>query len=78
MSSSAGYAMSLVMVNVVNVRIGEYIDLSPLIKKRVKPKNSSGAKHLLFCKYSASHNDFGILTREKKTFTRTKRESVNK
>ena len=69
--------MSLIMVNVVNIRIGERIDLSPLTKKHVKPKNSSGVKHLLFCKHSASYNDFGILTREKNKLLLELKESVN-
>ena len=77
MSFSEGYAMSLIMVNVVNIRIGEHIDLSPLTKKHAKPKNSSGAKHLLFCKHSASYNDFGILTREKNKLLLELKEGVN-
>ena len=52
-----------------NVRIGEHIAISPpLTKKQVNPKNSSVAGHLLFCKYSASYEDFSILTRENKIF----------
>ena len=38
----------------LNVRIGEHIGILPLTKKQVKPKNSSVADHLLFCKHSAS------------------------
>ena len=54
-----------------NVRIGEHIGISPLIRKQVKPKNSPAADHLLLCNDSASYDDFSILTREnKKIFPR--------
>ena len=41
----------------LNVRIGEYIGISPLTKKQVKPKNNSVADHLLFCNHSASYDN---------------------
>ena len=34
-------------VRYLNVRIGEYIGISPLTKKQAKPKNRSVANHLL-------------------------------
>ena len=60
----------------LNVRIGEYIGISPLTKKQVKPKNSSVANHLLFYNHSAPYDDFSILTREDKR-TRIERDSIN-
>ena len=35
----------------LNDRIGEYIGISPLTKKQVKPKYSSVADHSLFCNH---------------------------
>ena len=52
----------------LKVRIGEHIGTSPLTKKQVKPKNSSLANYLLVCNYSASYDNFSIVTREKKVF----------
>ena len=52
----------------LNVRIGEYIGISPLTKRQVKPKNSCVADHLLFCNHSASCGSFNILKRENKEF----------
>ena len=52
----------------LNLIIGEHIGISPLIKKQVKPKNSSVAKHLLFCSHSAFYDAFRIITRENKRF----------
>ena len=60
----------------LNVRIGEHIGISPLSRKQVKPKNSSVADHLLFCKHSASCDDFSILTRENKKFLLELKESL--
>ena len=39
----------------INVRIGEYIGISPLTKKQVKSRNRSVADHLLFCNYSSCY-----------------------
>ena len=47
----------------LNVIIGEHV-ISPFTKKRVKPKNSPVADHLLFCSHSTSYANFSILTRE--------------
>ena len=52
----------------LNVRTGEHISISPLTRKQVKPKNSYIADHLLLCNYSASYDDFSILTRKEKSF----------
>ena len=56
----------------LNVRIGKHIGISPLTKKKVKPKNNSVANHLLFCYHSVSYADFIILTRENKKFLELK------
>ena len=60
----------------LNVRIGEYIGISPLTRKQVKPKNSSVASHLLICKHSASDDDFSILTYENKKFLLELKENL--
>ena len=52
----------------LDVRVGEHISISPLTRKQVKPKNSYIADHLLLCNYSASYDDFSILTRKEKSF----------
>ena len=38
----------------LNVRIGEHIGISPLTRKKVKPKGSSVSDHLLLCYHSPS------------------------
>ena len=38
----------------LNVRIGEHIGISPLTKKKVKPKGSAVSDHLLLCNHSPS------------------------
>ena len=60
----------------LNVRTGEHIGISSLTRKQVKPKNSSVVDHLLHCNHSASHDDFSILTREKKKFLLELKESL--
>ena len=72
-------AMSRIMVKCarhLNVSIGEHIGLSPLTKKQVKLKCSSVADHLLFCKHSASYDNFSILTCENKKFLLELKESM--
>ena len=79
MSFSVDSAMGPIMVNMLrhlNVRIGEYISISPLIKKQVKPKNSPVADHLLFCNHSASYDNFSILTCENKKFLTRIKDSL--
>ena len=58
----------LIPIRHLNVRTGEHIGISPLTRKQIKPKNSSIADHLLLCNYSASYDDFSILTRKEKGF----------
>ena len=60
----------------LNVRIGEYISISPLTRKPVKPKNSSVADHLLLRNHSASYGDFNTLTRENKKLLLELKESL--
>ena len=51
----------------LNVRIGEHIDKTLVIKKQVKLKKSP-VEHLLIPNHSASYDTFSILMRESKTF----------
>ena len=60
----------------LNVRIGENIDISPLTKKKVKPKNSTVANRLLFCNQLAPYDDFSILTDENKMLILELEESL--
>ena len=41
-------------VRYLNARIGEHIGISPLTKKKVKPKGSAVSDHLLLCNHSPS------------------------
>ena len=52
------------------------MDISPLTKKQVEPKNSSTTDHSLFCNYSATSNDSSIITCEKKMFLLELKESL--
>ena len=44
-----------------NVRIGQHIRISPLTKKKVKPKDSAVGNHLLLCNQSPSFENFIVL-----------------
>ena len=59
-----------------NVRIDEHINILQLTKKKVKPKNSSIADHLLFCNHSSSCDNFSIQTCENKKFSLELKESL--
>ena len=66
-----GSAMSAIMVKFrrhLNVRIGEHIVISPLLRKQVKPKNRSVVDHLLLCNQLASYDDFSILSARTESF----------
>ena len=52
----------------LNLKIGEYIGISPLIKKKVKPKSGAVSDHLLLCNHSPSVESFSVLTKEKSKF----------
>ena len=71
---SVDSAMNPIMVN--NVRIGEHIGMSPLIRKKVKPKGSAVSDHLLLCNHSPSFENFSVLTKENKKFLLELKESL--
>ena len=59
----------------INVRIGEHIGISPLTRKKVKPKSSAVTNHLLLCNHSSSFENFSVLTKENKKFLLELKES---
>ena len=63
-------------VSHLNVRIGEHIRISPLTKKKVKPKGSAVSDHLLLCNHSPSYKNFSLLTKENKKFLLELKESL--
>ena len=58
------------------MRIGEHIGISPLIKKKVKPKGSAVSDHLLLCNHSPSLENVSVLTKENKKFLLQLKESL--
>ena len=52
----------------LNMRIGEHIGVSPLTKKKVKPKGSAVSDDLLLCNHSPSFKNFSVLTKENNFF----------
>ena len=52
----------------LNVRIGGHIGISPLTRKKVKPKGNAVSDHLLLCNHSSSFENFSVLTKENKKF----------
>ena len=60
----------------LNVRTGEHIGISPLTKKKVKPKDSAVSDHLLLCNHSPSFENFSVLTKENKKFLLELKESL--
>ena len=60
----------------LNVRIGEHIGISPLTKKKVKPKGSAVSDHLLLSNHSPSFENFSVLTKENKKFLLELKESL--
>ena len=60
----------------LNVRIGEHIGISPLTRKKIKPKGSAVSNHLLLCNHSASFENFSVLTKEKKKLLLELKESL--
>ena len=63
-------------VRLLNVRIGEHIVISPLIKKKVKPKCSAVSDHLLLCNHSPSLQIFSVLRKENKNTLLELKESL--
>ena len=60
----------------INVRIGEHIGISPLTRKKVKPKGSAVSNHLLLYNHSSSFENFSVLTKENKKFLLELKESL--
>ena len=60
----------------LNVRIGEHIGISPLARKKVKPRDSAVSDHLLLCNHSPSFDNFSVLTKENKKFILELKESL--
>ena len=60
----------------LNVRIGEHIGISPLARKKVKPKCSAVSRHFLLCNHSPSFEHFSILTKENKKILLESKESL--
>ena len=58
------------------MRIGENMGISPLTKKKVKPKGSAVSDHLLLCNHSPSYKNFSLLTKENKKFLLELKESL--
>ena len=74
---SVNSAMNPIIVNAYdNVRIGEHIRISPLTKKKVKPKGSAVSSHLLFWNHSPSFENFSALTKEHKKFLLELKENL--
>ena len=61
-----------------NVRIGEHTEISPLTKKKVKPKGSDVSDPLLLCNHSPSFENFSMLTNENKKFVFELKKSLLK
>ena len=59
-----------------NVRIGEHIGISPLTRKKVKPKGSAVSDHLLLCNHSPSFENINVLTKENRKFLLELKESL--
>ena len=60
----------------LNVKIGEHIGISPLTRKKIKPKGSAVSDHLLLCNHSPSFENFSVLTKENKKFLLELKESL--
>ena len=60
----------------LHVRIGEHIRISPLTRKKVKPKGSAVSDYLLLCYHSPSFENFSVLTNENKKFLLELKESL--
>ena len=60
----------------LNVRIGEHMGISPLTRKKAKPKGSVASDHLLLCNYSPSFENFSVLTKGNKKFLLEFKESL--
>ena len=63
-------------VSHLNVRIGNHIGISPLPKKKVKPKGSAVSSHLVLCNHSLSFENFSVLTKENRKLVLELKESL--
>ena len=63
-------------VRYLTVRIGEHIEISPLTRKKDKPKDSNVGDHLLLCNHSPSFENFSVLTKENKKLLLELKESL--
>ena len=64
------------MCKSLNVGIGGHIGISPLTKKKVKPKGSAASKHLALCNHSQSFESFSMLTKENRKSVLELKESL--
>ena len=54
---------------ILDIRSGEYIGVSPLTEKKVKPSNNSAiCDHLLHSKFLPSFDNFNVLAHENKKY----------
>ena len=60
----------------LNEKIGEHIGISPLTKKKVKPKGSAVSDHLLLCNHFPFFENFSVLAKENKKFLLELKESL--
>ena len=58
------------------VKIGEHIGISPLTRKKVKPKGRAVSDHLLLCNHYPNFENFSVLTKENKKFLLELKESL--
>ena len=52
------------------------MSISPLTRKKVKPKGSAVSDHLLLFNHSPSYENFSVLTKENKKFLLELKESL--
>ena len=60
----------------LRVRMGEYIGISLLTKKKVKPKGSAVSDRFLRCKHLPSFEKFSVLIKENRKFVLELNESL--
>ena len=60
----------------LNVRNGEHIGITPLTRKKIKPKGSAVSNHSLLCNHTPFFENFNVLTKENKKFLLELNESV--
>ena len=60
----------------LNVTIEKHIRISPLTRKKVKPKGGAVSDHLLLCNHSSSFENFSVLTKDNKKSLLELKESL--